>query len=33
MFPDVVTDIIRNCQFVTKEPDDVIIKQGDQGDW
>ncbi|XP_064635011.1 uncharacterized protein LOC135492444 isoform X2 [Lineus longissimus] len=29
---DVVTDIIRNCQFVTKHPDDVIIKQGDQGD-
>lgn len=26
-------DIIRNCGQVTFNKDDIIIKQGDQGDW
>lgn len=30
---DVVRDIIKNCSFETKKPDDVIIRQGDIGDW
>ncbi|XP_071096845.1 uncharacterized protein [Haliotis cracherodii] len=29
---DIVMDIVRNCQFVTKVRDDVIIKQGDKGE-
>jgi hypothetical protein len=30
---DVVRDIIKNCSFETKKPDDIIIRQGDIGDW
>ncbi|XP_059149920.1 uncharacterized protein LOC131936840 isoform X2 [Physella acuta] len=29
---DILADIIRNCDYVTKYRDDVIIKQGDIGD-
>jgi len=30
---EVVKDIIKNCSFETKRPDEIIIKQGDVGDW
>ena len=30
---EVVRDIIKNCSFETKIVDDIIIKQGDVGDW
>jgi hypothetical protein len=30
---EVVKDIIKNCSFETKRPDDIIIRQGDVGDW
>ncbi|XP_012946512.1 cAMP-dependent protein kinase regulatory subunit, partial [Aplysia californica] len=29
---DILADIIRNCRVVTKNRDDVVIKQGDVGD-
>ncbi|XP_064616273.1 uncharacterized protein LOC135480373 [Liolophura sinensis] len=29
---DFLKDIIRNCRFITKQKDDVIIKQGDLGE-
>ncbi len=31
--PDVAKDIIKNCSFETKSKDELIIKQGDVGDW
>lgn len=30
---EVIRDIIKNCSFETKKPDDIIIHQGDVGDW
>jgi hypothetical protein len=30
---EVVKDIIKNCSFETKNQDDIIIRQGDIGDW
>ena len=32
-FADVVSDIIRNCEFRVLDRDSVIIKQGEKGDW
>ena len=32
-FIEVVKDIIKNCSFETKKKDDLIIRQGDVGDW
>ena len=32
-FSDVVSDIIRNCEFRVLDRDSVIIKQGEKGDW
>ena len=29
---EIVKDIIKNCSFVTKKPDELIIRQGDIGD-
>ena len=29
---EVVKDIIKNCAFETKKPDDIVIRQGDVGD-
>ena len=31
--PDILADIIRHCHVVTKNRDDVVIRQGDVGDW
>ena len=30
---EVVKDIIKNCTVQTRQTDDIIIKQGDIGDW
>lgn len=30
---DYLKDIVRNCGHVTYEKDEVIIKQGEFGDW
>ncbi|KAF5395672.1 hypothetical protein PHET_11844 [Paragonimus heterotremus] len=30
---DVLKDIIRNCEFIEYDTDDVIIRQFDTGDW
>ena len=30
--PDLIKDIIKNCSFETRNPDEIIIKQGDVGD-
>ena len=30
---DLLFDIIKNLQFVTKQGDQIILKQGEQGDW
>ena len=30
---DVLKDIVRNCEFRSVPSDNVIIKQGDKGDW
>lgn len=32
-YSEVIRDIIKNCSFETKKPDDIIIHQGDIGDW
>lgn len=32
-FSEYLKDIIRNCGQVTFNKDDIIIKQGDQGNW
>lgn len=32
-FSEYLKDIIRNCGQVTFDKDDIIIKQGDQGNW
>ncbi|KAK7090258.1 uncharacterized protein [Littorina saxatilis] len=29
---DILTEIIRHCKFECREPDDIIIKQGERGD-
>jgi len=29
----ILSDVIRNVQFITKEVDELVIRQGDQGDW
>ncbi len=33
LFEEIVSDIIKNCSFESHQRDDVIIKQGDVGDW
>jgi hypothetical protein len=33
LFKDVVKDLIKNCQYESKKRDDLIISQGDIGDW
>ena len=30
---DAVMDIIRNCELIDRDKDNVIIKQGERGDW
>lgn len=30
---ELLLDLIKNLQFSTKQQDEVIIRQGDQGDW
>jgi hypothetical protein len=32
-FLEVIKDIIKNCSFETKKRDEIIIRQGDIGDW
>ena len=32
-FAELLFDIVKNLHFVTKEKDEVIIQQGDCGDW
>jgi len=29
----ILSDVIRNIKFITKEADELIIRQDDQGDW
>ena len=29
----ILSDVIRNVRFITKETDELVIRQGDQGDW
>jgi len=29
----ILSDVIRNIQFITKEADELVIRQDDQGDW
>ncbi|KAL3312126.1 hypothetical protein Ciccas_009288 [Cichlidogyrus casuarinus] len=31
--PDIVYDIMRNCDFVTRQRDFVVIRQFEKGDW
>lgn len=33
LFADYLKDIVRNCGHVTYKKDEMIIKQGDIGDW
>lgn len=28
-----LVDVLKNCQFVSKKKDEVIIRQGELGDW
>ena len=30
---EILVDILRNCEFQVKQLDDVIIRQGERGDW
>ena len=30
---ELLFDIIKNLQFVTKQKDEIIIRQGEEGDW
>lgn len=32
-FSEIITDIVKNCEFETDEKDDIIIKQGEKGEW
>lgn len=32
-FLEIITDIVKNCEFETDEKDDIIIKQGEKGEW
>ena len=33
LFSEIIADIVKNCEFETDEKDDVIIKQGEKGEW
>lgn len=33
LFTEIITDIVKNCEFETDEKDDIIIKQGEKGEW
>lgn len=30
---EILVDILRNCEFQVKQLDDIIIRQGERGDW
>lgn len=32
-FSDVLEDVIKNCNYTRAFKDDVIVVQGDRGDW
>jgi len=33
LYEAILFDVIRNVQFITKKTNELIIRQGDQGDW
>lgn len=33
VFAEILVDILRNCEFQVKQLDDIIIRQGERGDW
>lgn len=32
-FIEIIIDIVKNCEFEIDEKDDIIIKQGEKGEW